>query len=392
MMGRRSSVIATPLAVRVRRFTHTILPVIIFILSTGMVLSMWRRGAGVSVALGRVSAERVNISAATDGMLLPLPETGGGQYKAFQRVTKDQVIARLDDRPLRALLAALKADAAALQQELESTAEETLIADAERAADHDRQMTELAIAVERSRLEVVDRNARLYESQVEMSRLASQLKYMTMVAESRPFSSVDASRLEADQKSLQKLIEAHQIALKTARENLEAANARKAAMGQVAKTNVDRLLLPIRQEIIAAEARAKEVEMQLENLVVRSPVSGTISAVYYQAGQGVRAGEPIMVIAADTPTHIVAYVPANSRLQVATGTDVNIRARSSNTGFNAKVEAVASQWEPLPMELLRDQNIAQIALAVQIRIPENISASLRPGELVDVKFPIPSRP
>lgn len=344
------------------------------------------------MALGRVEAVRVNISAATDGMLLTLPETSDGQYKPFQKVTKDQVIARLDDRPLRALLAALQADAAALRQELESTAEESLIADAERAIEHDRQATALAVELERCRLEVVDRNVKLQESQVELSRIASQLKYMTMVAESRPFSSADAKRLEADQDAVKKLIESHERALKTSRENFEAAKQRKEAYGPVAKTNVERLLLPVRQEIVAAEARAKEVEMQLENLVVRSPVSGTISAVFYQPGQGVKAGEPIMVVAADTPSHIVAYLPANSRVKVASGTDVNIRARSSNTGFNAKVEAVASQWEPLPLDLLRDQNISQIALAVQIRIPEPLSASLRPGELVDVKFPIPSSP
>jgi hypothetical protein len=48
------------------------------------------------------------------------------------------------------------------------------------------------------------------------------------------------------------------------------------------------------------------------------------------------------------------------------------------------VQSVGSQWEPMPLELLRDQRIPELVLPVRIAIPDGFG--VLPGEVVDVRF------
>lgn len=382
MMGRKATVIRTPLVVRLQRFAHSALPVVIFLITAAAVLSLWRRSVGTANVLGRVEATRVNITAGVAGTLLE------GQFRPFQKVQAGDVLAQLDDAPLRAQLEALRGDVATYQKELESTIAETRVEDSDRQQNHLRQSAELAAEVERCRLEVVDRHATIQQARVELSRLNQQLKYMQALSEAQEgvISKSQLEQVTVERDAIEKLVRAHELSYEQAQANHKAALQRKEELPPVENAEIEQLLAPIKASVVAAEARVREVEAMLESLKVRSPIEGTISAIFYFPGQGVRPGEPIMTVAAEKPSHITAYVPPHTPLQLKPGATVNVRVRSAGTSvFQATIRDVASQWEPLPLELLRDQNVVQLALAVQIEIPAG--ASVRPGELVDVMFP-----
>jgi biotin carboxyl carrier protein len=195
----------------------------------------------------------------------------------------------------------------------------------------------------------------------------------------------DMPAVEANRESLNKLLEARNGALVQAQANLAAAEARQAALPALDEADFGAVMAPIRDSIQAAEARIDEVRAQLEALVIRSPMTGTISQVYSHPGQGVRTGDWIMTIAADEAETITGYVPAMNRFRPTEGMRVGIRLRVPGSRMvTSRVERVGTQWEPIPLELLRDPQLPQLALPVQIGVPPGLP--VRPGEVVDIRF------
>ena len=125
--------------------------------------------------------------------------------------------------------------------------------------------------------------------------------------------------------------------------------------------------------------------MQIDNLEVRAPISGKISAIYFQPGQSVRAQDWIMTIGADKANHIVGYIRPNQRIRPKVGAGVKVRLRlPAAPAADSTVEHVGSQWEPLPLELAQDQKVTELVLPVRVKMPSGLQ--LRPGELVDLRF------
>ena len=384
-MAQTKSSINTPLRVRLLRFNRSGLPAIIFLVSIAITLWLWDLRGSTSAALGRVEATRVNVAVGTDGVLVPVSDAADALPKPFDRVAAGQIVARLDSRSLAALLEALRGDVAALQKELESTRAETVVDDSVRQQDHLRQAADLAREVERCKLEVVNANVQIQADRVELGRLEAQLEYLNVGLPQGLVTGSELAQMQSERDALGRLLEAHQKVLAQAQDNWREAAKRQQKQPQFEPAALDDLLAPIRESVAAAEARVREIEAQIESLTIRSPVSGTIAAVYYHPGQGVQAGEPIMTIAADESSHIVAYLSPYQQLDLQEGMSVSVKTRSSGAGvFNAKINRVGSQWEPMPLELLSDQNIAQIVLPVHIQIPRGVA--LRAGELVEVRF------
>jgi multidrug resistance efflux pump len=174
-------------------------------------------------------------------------------------------------------------------------------------------------------------------------------------------------------------------AVERAEENLRAAEARRSGFPELESANLAAAIEPIRQAIAAAESRAEEVSAQVDVQVIRSPISGTVSAIFSHPGQGVSAGDWILTVAADEAESITGYVPDFHRFRPTKGMRVGVRLRVPGSQMlDSVVQEVGSQWETMPAELLRDPQVPQVALPVQIAIPGGLV--VRPGELVDLRF------
>jgi multidrug resistance efflux pump len=373
--------VRTPFKHRLRRFCFTGLPILCFSLGLGATLALWDQQTGVANVVGRAEAKRVNMAAASDGVLTSLPELAGGALRPFDRVAEGQLVVRLDDGPLRALLEAMHGDVAALEGELESTTAEAALEEYDRQHSHFREDAELASLIEKYRLDVIDRNALVQDARLEMQRLNAQLEYMTRARSL--VTQRERARVQSERDAYATLMNTHVAAMRQSQENLQFATARKESLRPVESPDLQRILAPIRAAITAAEARALEVEQQIENLELRSPISGTIAAIYCHPGQGVRAGDWILTIAEDEASHIVAYVRAEDRFRPQPGMPARVRQRVARShGYLTSIEQVGSQWEPMPLELLLDQRIIPLVLPVRLAIPPDLS--VQPGEVVDV--------
>jgi multidrug resistance efflux pump len=336
-------------------------------------------------AVGRVEATRVNVAAGVDGKLIPLDQLPGGHFRPFDRVERGQVVARLDDRSLVAELAALRGDAAALEAELASTEIETRLTQFDRQQEHLRESAELAYQVERHRLEVLAQQALVEETRLELQQVDAQVDLLKVATASGVGISGEAASVRAGRDLLSELLATRAAAMEQAKENLRDAEARRDNFPELDSADIEAVIEPIRRAVAAAQARAEEVGAQVDAQVIRSPVTGTISAVYSHPGQGVSAGDWILTIAADEAESITGYVPALHRFRPVEGMRVGVRLRVPGSRMvDSTVQQVGSQWETMPLELLRDPQLPQLALPVQIAIPRGLV--VRPGEVVDIRF------
>jgi multidrug resistance efflux pump len=133
----------------------------------------------------------------------------------------------------------------------------------------------------------------------------------------------------------------------------------------------------------------KELELQLQLLVIRAPISGTIAAIYCWPGTNLRAGDPIVTIAAEEGEAIVGYIREDQNFRPTPGMEVEVRARTgSQPPLIARVDRVGSQFEAGPLQFQRDPQRTEWVLPVWIKLPQDRLRMLgvRPGEPVDLQF------
>ncbi len=146
-----------------------------------------------------------------------------------------------------------------------------------------------------------------------------------------------------------------------------------------------KLLLPIRADMDTQQARIREVELQIDALEIRAPINGTICAIHSWPGQFIRAGEPIVTIAADEGRYAVAYVRQEERFHPRADMEVYVRARGSRHQMElVTIERVGPQFELIPVRLLRDPRTPEWGRPIRIALPKTLP--LMPGELIDIKF------
>ncbi len=385
MNRRQNGCVPTPWSVRWHRFRSGLLPWLCFATALAAVAVLWRQQGMHPNVIGRVEAKRVNVISGIDGRLLPLEELPEGGWRVFDVVQQGQVLARLDDSALRALVDALRGDVATFQKELEAKTAEVALEHYERQDQSQREASRLACELEKCRLEVLDRISLIQQDRIQLQRLNTQFEMVQMAMDRGVLSNWESRDTQTERDIVAKRIEDNTAALKVARENHDSALARQKSLAPPPQPDLKKLLAPIQASIVAAEARVREAEAQVDGLVLRSPFTGRISAIYYRPGQSVSAREWIMTIAADEADHIVGYIRPWQKIRPTPGDRVGVRASGTiGRTSDSTVEGAGAQWEPLPLEMARDQKVAELVLPVRIRPPDNLP--LLPGQLVELSF------
>jgi multidrug resistance efflux pump len=356
---------------------------------------LWERQARTGNVVGEIYTLRVEVTAPAAGLLAsesPVPPQGEGDapfWSQFDQVQKGDVVARLDDRRLRASLTTLEAELVRLAKELDAAAEGF-------RADHtnlqqDRQIVALReqvqrlVEFERVRLDYADRLIQIAKSKIDLNRLDQEIEIMTEGAAAlRPF--------DLDLKRLARKALAEQIA-----KDEELAVGAKASLDEVAGRRefllqgpelpaIGKLLAPLSEAITVQQHRIDEIELDIDALVIRAPISGTIAAVHSQPNQLVQPGTPIITIASNRGDYVLSYIRQAQRIQPAVGMPVTLRTRRPGSrSVESVVEDVGAGFELVPQPQLSDPTIPEWGLPVKIRLPEQLQA--RPGEKLDIVFP-----
>jgi multidrug resistance efflux pump len=137
--------------------------------------------------------------------------------------------------------------------------------------------------------------------------------------------------------------------------------------------------------IAEREAQMAELRERLSAREIKSPIDGTVMKIFQRPGESAKLALPIMTIAADRGDFIIGYIREDQAIEPTPGMRVTVRTRGANRrSMQSYVASVAPQVEALPDRHLRNVDIPEWALPVQIKIPPE--ADLRPGEVIDLIF------
>lgn len=120
---------------------------------------------------------------------------------------------------------------------------------------------------------------------------------------------------------------------------------------------------------------------------IRSPIAGVVKRIHRRPNQFVRAGEPVMEIAAQGGSYVVGYVRQGQvgSVEPAEGMAVDVRVPGPPAqNLRGTVERVGGELEAVPAHQLRDQRTQEWGLRVRVALPPQ--SALRPGELVNLVF------
>ena len=384
MTPNREQRIAIPLCRRLQRLRYTLLPIACFGASVVLAGWLWQRQGQLPNGVGEVEVVRMDVATGTDGLLEPLPH---GQWSLFDRVEANEVLARLDDRAVRLEMATLEADLVRLRSELTAAAEQIEVDESERTSDHERESRRLAWQIEEHRLDVLDRRAAIETDRIAEMRLNEQLAYLEPLQSQDAVSIMEVTDLKFQRDEVHRRIEENERCLVEAKNQLDRSLESCRKYPEQRSTHADRLLKPVEAAITVGERQMDELRQRIDGLEIRAPISGVICAVHSWPGQNLRAGDPVVTLAADQGRYIISYVRQEQRIRPEVGMPVWIRVRDKgNRLVRCTVERVGPQVEPVPEHQQRDPKVQEWGQPVCIEPPAN--AELRPGELVDVRFDV----
>jgi multidrug resistance efflux pump len=367
---------------RWRRFRYGVVPGVFFVLSVVLTAWLWQRERLLPNATGEVEAVRLDVAAAADGTLVPISR---GHWTLFETVNAHDVIARLDDRQVNAQLEVLQKELIRLGSELKAIEVKEQVAEFDRLQTHLRESARLSWQMETSRLDVLDRQVQIEFDQIELKRRQSRLEYLESMYAKMLINEMDYQDQKMLVTQVEKRLADNTKALEQAQKQQQEAQERLKGLPEYQKLELETLLAPLRAAIDAQEARIKELHVQNDNLEIRSPITGTICAIYRWPGQAIRSGDPIMTIAADNGRYIVSYLRQEQIIRPKSGASVFVKARQPKAEMLAStVEQVGSQMELIPQHQRRNVQMPEWGIPVRIGMPSNLA--IKPGELVDVSF------
>ncbi len=384
MRSNRERTIPIPLSRRLQRLRYTLLPVASFCTCIMLTGWLWQRQGQLPNGVGEVEAVRIDVASGADGTLTPLPR---GQWTLFDRVEANDVLARLDDRTVRAEMATLKAELARVRGELTAAVEQIELDESERTHDHQRESRRLVWQHEQHRLDALDRRAAIETERIEEMRLSGQLAYLEPLRSQDAVSIMEITDLRFQRDEVRKRIEENERCLAEAKAQFQRSEATLRDYPHLRTAQTVRLLEPLAAETAVVESRMDELQVRIDGLEIRAPISGTICAIHGWPGQSLRAGDPVVTVAADQGRYIVSYVRQEQRLQPKVGMPVWLRVRGSgNRLVKSVVQRVGPQVETVPLHQQRDPRVQEWGQPVCIQPPENLE--LRPGQLIDIRFDI----
>ena len=315
------------------------------VLSAAWLLRCGDAGArdGVITASGHVEATEVRISTKVGGTVKALLVDEG------DRVAAGQEIARIDTTDVRL---ALDAAGAELGQ---SKAELSLRVAGAREED-----------IAEARAQVARVEAELQSAKKDLGRMeglmASGSGTAKAVDDARTRRDVAAAALDATRERLRKLVSGSRP------QEIEAARAR----------------------VAAAQARIAQLEQQLRDAVITSPIAGVVTEKLAEAGELATPGTGLMVLVDLDSPWLTVYVaePDLGRIRIGQEAEVVTDAGETRTG---RITYVASRAEFTPRNVQTRDERVKLVYEVKVGLA-NRDGLFKPGMPAEARIPPASKP
>ncbi len=165
------------------------------------------------------------------------------------------------------------------------------------------------------------------------------------------------------------------------------------------EANVTTQKLPARpDEIRAAEADAKAArevlaqnEWRLAQRAMAAPAAGLVHDTYYNPGDFVPAGSPVVSILPPANVKARFYVPEPELARLKPGMQVTLACDGCGAPIAARIDFVSDKAEFTPPVLYSKDVRAKLVFLIEARPAPADAAKLKPGQPVDVTLPVPPK-
>jgi HlyD family secretion protein len=151
--------------------------------------------------------------------------------------------------------------------------------------------------------------------------------------------------------------------------------------------------LPARPEEIAAaernvaaeEAALAQAKIQLERRQLKAPASGRIEETFYERGERVSAGQPVVSLLPDTNRKIRFFLPEPELSRARIGQKIAVACDGCSEGLAAEIDLIATEAEFTPPILYSKDSREKLVFRIEAR-PLDAAAELKVGQPVDVRL------
>jgi HlyD family secretion protein len=140
-----------------------------------------------------------------------------------------------------------------------------------------------------------------------------------------------------------------------------------------------------RSEVAAAQAALRAATATQSDLVLTSPVSGTVITRVAEPGAAISAGAPAMTVADVTRPFVRVYVNQAVLPTLHVGSSVTATLDEFGKSFAGRIAAIATQAEFTPRVALTRDERADLVFAVRVEFIDT-SGMLKAGLPVTVRF------
>ncbi len=160
---------------------------------------------------------------------------------------------------------------------------------------------------------------------------------------------------------------------------------------EVAQASLDSLLAkPTAEEVSVAQALVSQAEaalgilqIQLDKMSLRSPLSGLVSSRSIHVGETASAGATLMTVANLEEVKLTVYIPENRYGRIQLGQEVDVAVDSfPGQVYEGEVVYISSEAEFTPRNVQTEEERVNTVFAVKILIP-NPDHDLKPGMPAD---------
>ncbi|MBM4024678.1 MAG: HlyD family efflux transporter periplasmic adaptor subunit [Planctomycetes bacterium] len=397
---------------RVKRFyrRHAV-PVTVWLVAVAVVVWLLYQRTTRFETMGIARGQVLQVAASCTGRIkeihAPLfaPVKEGQPLVTLDTVTDNEL---LDEAKLRADLAMAGAEAVRLSAQLIPT-QEKLRADAATLQMNQKDnWRRFEMDVDSARLRILDLQRAIASGRITLEDLAVQVKISEKLLQDEAIVPLELEKIKVHHASILQNVRENEQLLEQARGILRQTQQRRDAfaMQEFPAPSEDAALEAIRRQVGVQEEIMKGLLAQLDAWQARrrveltAPIAGRVIPIHgqrndallqrpgeevvRQPGEVVRAGDPILAVAEEAPTEVVAYVSEQQLGHLRARMPVELRKpQAPAASKRSQIAEIGPTIELMPQRLWRNPTVPQWGLPVLIKVPPGLA--LVPGELVEIR-------
>jgi HlyD family secretion protein len=139
-----------------------------------------------------------------------------------------------------------------------------------------------------------------------------------------------------------------------------------------------------RSKIKEATATAEQARTRLADLSPRSPLEAAVENTFYDVGEWVAAGQPVVSLLSPNAVTLRYFVPEQALAKASTGTIIHFTCDGCGGVKSAKITRVETNPEYTPPIIYSQEARAKLVFLVEAK-PEAVDSLLRPGLPIEVE-------